>query len=149
LSVSILSSSSGLISQFDTSATSTGTIDLQTSTSMPTGGYAFSVLGAQTNTVLAFGGVFNIDNTPSAGDISGTGSVTDFDRPGLFDIDETLSGSVGAPDSFGKLSIQLTAGFTGTPIAFDGYIIDSNRIQLVENDAYATSGGMAVSQGSA
>ena len=148
LSVVILSPSSGLISQFDTSATSSGTLDLQTSTAMPTGGYAFSVLAARVpaNTVLAFGGVFNID-TP--GSISGAGSVSDLAQAGANAMDSTLSGSVSAPDSMGKVTVQLTAGFTGAAINFDGYITSATRMQLVENDAFATSGGTAYGQGTA
>jgi hypothetical protein len=151
LSVVILSSSSGLISQFDTSATSNGTLDLQTSTTMPTGGYAFSVLAARVpaNTVLAFGGVFNIDNNPSTGSISGTGSVSDLAQAGANAMDSTLSGSVSAPDSMGKVTLQLAAGFTGAAISFDGYITSATRMQLVESDSFATSGGTAYGQGAA
>lgn len=148
LSVVILSPSSGLISQFDTSATSSGIVELQTSTAMPTGGYAFSVLGATVpgNGVLAFGGVFNIDNP---GSISGAGSVSDLAEAGSNVMDSTLSGSVSAPDSMGKVTVQLTAGFTGAPISFDGYISSATRMQLVENDGFATSGGTAYGQGTA
>jgi hypothetical protein len=151
LSVVILSASSGLISQFDTSATSSGTLDLQTSTTMPTGGYAFSVLAARVpaNTVLAFGGVFNIDNNPSTGTISGAGSVSDLAQAAANATNATLSGSVSAPDSMGKVTVQLTAGFTGSSISFDGYITSATRMQLVENDAFATSGGAAYGQGTA
>ena len=148
LSVVILSASSGLISHFDTSATSSGTLDLQTSTAMPTGGYAFSVLAARVpaNTVLAFGGVFNID---SPGSISGAGSVSDLAQAGANVMGSTLTGSVSAPDSMGKVTVQLTAGFTGSSIGFDGYITSATRMQLVENDGFATSGGTAYGQGAA
>jgi hypothetical protein len=151
LSVVILSPSSGLISQFDTSATSSGTLDLQTSSAMPTDGYAFSVLAARVpaNSVLAFGGVFNIDNNPTTGSISGAGSVSDLAQAGANAMDSTLSGSVSAPDSMGKVTVQLTAGFTGSPISFDGYITSAVRMQLVENDGFATSGGTAYGQGTA
>jgi len=150
-SVVILSPSSGLISQFDSSATSSGTLDLQTSTAMPTAGYAFSVLAIRVpaDTVLAFGGVFNIDNNPSTGSISGAGSVTDLAQAGGNEADLPLSGSVSSPDPMGKVKVQLTAGFTVDPISFDGYITDGTRIQLVENDGFATSAGTAYGQGSA
>jgi hypothetical protein len=150
LSVVLLSASKGLIGEFDTSATSTGTLDLQTSTALPAGGYAFSVSGAGgPYHVLAFGGVFNIDND-TLGNISGAGSVCDMAAPqGNVWLDQTLSGSVLGPDSMGKVTIQLSAGFTDTPINFDGYIVDSSRIQLVENDQYAITGGTAIGQGAA
>jgi hypothetical protein len=150
-SVLILSPSSGLISQFDTSATSSGSLDLQTSTAMPTAGYAFSVLAIRVpaDTVLAFGGVFNIDNNPSTGSISGAGSVTDLAQAGSNQMDLPLSGSVSVPDAMGKITVQLTAGFAVDPIRFDGYIIDATRIQLVENDGFASAAGTAYGQGSA
>ena len=150
LTVVMLSASKALITQFDTSATSSGTLDLQSSTAMPTGGYAFSVLGSDiaNNFPISFGGVFNIDNNPSAGTISGAGSVSDQDDAGTLSLAQTLSGSVSAPDSFGRVAINLTAGFTATPISFDGYIVDATHIQMVENDGFSVAGGTAISQGS-
>lgn len=149
-SVVLLSSSKALITQFDSSATSSGTLDLQTSTTMPSGGYAFSALGSDlSNNVLSMGGVFNIDNNPTPGNISGTGSVTDLDSVGNLSLAQTLSGSVSTPDSFGRVSITLTAGFTTTPLNFDGYIVDGSHIRLVENDNYGVTGGTAISQGAA
>ena len=149
--VTLLSTSSGQISQFDASATSSGTLDAQTSMAMPTAGYAFTVLGADVanNAVLSLGGVFNIDNNPSAGTISGAGSVSDIDDSGTLSLAQTLSGSVTAPDSFGRVFISLTAGFTTTPIVFDGYIVDSTHIRLVEDDSFGITGGTAIAQSSA
>jgi hypothetical protein len=149
LSVVILSASEGLISQFDTSATSSGVLDLQTSTAMPTGGYAFSALGTVVNGngSLAFGGVFNIDNSPSTGSISGSGSISDLDRPGTVLLNQPLSGSVSAPDSSGKVTLQWT-GFGGLTVSFDGYIADATHLQLVETDSSFSSACTAIGQGS-
>jgi hypothetical protein len=76
-----LSNSQSLISQLDlgsaqTGSSAVGTMDLQTGTTPPLGGYAFVMSGLDIPKVipLAFGGVFNIDS-PNA--ISGTGGVTD------------------------------------------------------------------------
>ena len=48
-----------------TGASATGTMDLQTSTAAPSGGYAFVVSGTDVVKTLpvAFGGVFNIDSS--------------------------------------------------------------------------------------
>ena len=151
----MVSSSKAMITQFDASATSSGLLEAQTSTAAPTGGYAFCVLGADLANAfpLSFGGVFNIDNNPSAGTISGTGSVADTDDSGSVTLQQTLSGfvaspdlSTSSPDAFGKVAIVLTVG--STPVQFDGYIVDSNHIQLVENDGYGVTGGTAFAQGS-
>ena len=145
----LLSSSKGLIIQFDNTATSSGTLDQQTANpAMLSGGYAFSVFGSDLfSSFLSLGGVFNVDNNPSAGTISGAGSVADLDYSGSLSLAQSLTGSVTAPDMFGRVSITLNLGTPGT-IAFDGYILDSTQIRLIENDAFGISGGTAISQGS-
>jgi len=154
--VVMLSSSKALITQFDTSATSSGVLEAQTSTATPTGGYAFCVLGADLNSSapLSFGGVFNIDNNPAAGTISGAGSVVDINDAGSLSLAQSATGSIASPDyttsnpdALGKIEIQLTVG--SNQVQFDGYIVDSNHIQLVEDDGYGVTGGTAFAQGSA
>ena len=153
-SVVMLSSSKAMITQFDASATSSGILEAQTSTTAPTGGYAFCVLGADLANAypLSFGGVFNIDNNPSAGTISGAGSVADTNDSGNLSLQQTVAGFVASPDlmtsspdAFGKVAIVLTVG--SAAVEFDGYIVDGNHIQLVEDDGYGVTGGTAFAQG--
>ena len=153
--VVMVSSSKAMITQFDASATSSGIMEAQTSTTAPTGGYAFCVLGADLANAfpLSFGGVFNIDNNPAAGTISGAGSVADTDDSGSVTLQQTLNGfvaspdlSTSSPDAFGKVAIVLSVG--SNSVQFDGYIVDGNHIQLVEDDGYGITGGTAFAQGS-
>ncbi len=141
-----------LITEFDTSATASGTLDLQTSTATPSGGYAFGLAGLDFNGfVLAMGGILNVDG---AGTISGTGSIFDANDggSGLTFQGETFGAStVSAADSLGRVTFTLNpTDSTDFPqIILAGYIVDATRIRLVEsNDAFVgTTGGSALGQG--
>ena len=62
LAVAFANSSHALITQFDGSATSSGSLDLQTSTALPSGAFSFVVAGSGNNDeVLVYGGVFTVD----------------------------------------------------------------------------------------
>jgi hypothetical protein len=134
--------------------TSSGIMNLQTSTAAPTSGYAFSVFGNDVVNVfpLAIGGVMNI-NSPNT--ISGTGSIADQDDGGTISQKATLSGTTTQPDSFGQLQFTLKMGFApATPLIFTGYIVDGIHIKLIESDntsgaGYGATAGFAISQGSA
>ncbi len=159
----LLSNSQALISQMDlgsaaTGTSATGTMDLQTSTAAPLGGYAFAVSGLEVAKLLplAFGGVFNIDS-PST--ISGNGSVSD--EILLRKVNATavgLSGTLTTPDQFGAVTFSLTAGFGSNNAAkhfqFTGYIVDDTHIKLIESDntsgtGFGSTAGLAIGQGSA
>ncbi len=158
INVNMASSTSGRIAEFDASAAGTGSLDLQSSTAQPTGGYAFFTAGLDNQELpLALGGVINIDNLAGPGTISGTGSVFDLnDSPslGLFSaqtLSTSLPSTVSAPDSFGRVVFTLTpSSSTIGNIQLVGYIIDSSTIQLVEihDGLLGTTGGAALSQGS-
>jgi len=152
-----LSSSQALIATLDNSnlqssiETSSGTLDLQTSKAAPTGGYAFAVSGTDLNVEpMAIGGVLNID---SPNTISGAGSVVDQDDAGAIIPSSTLSGTVTSPDAFGSVKLNLTAGFSSTPLQFTGYIVDGLHIKLIESDntgsgaGFGSTAGVAISQG--
>ena len=150
-----LSNSQALIAQTDFSETASGTMDLQTSTAAPSGGYAFVVNGMDiaTYSPTAMGGVFNID---SANTISGKGSVADQNLAGTLTIKQTLSGTVSNPDSFGAVTLNLNVPLfpTATTFQFTGYIVDATHIKLIESDnvggaGSGSTGGVAIGQGSA
>jgi hypothetical protein len=148
--LAFLSGSQVLLAETEStgSATAAGTMDMQTGTAMPTGGYAFVVSGTDgANAPVAAGGVFNIDQ-PN-GTISGKGSVADADynghvqycpAPAKSTDPSGLSGSVLAPDQFGAVQITLQACFSTNPIQFTGYIVDASHIKLIENDLNAKTG---------
>lgn len=146
----IVSSSKVLLTEVD-GAIGSGTLELQTSTAAPSGGYAFSTFGLDLyGQPAGIGGILNVD---SPGGISGTGSILDVNDDFTFSGAQSLAASkVSGPDSFCRVVFQLTPS---TPSAFQslylaGYIVDSAHIRLVETsgDAFeGTLGGTALSQG--
>ncbi|HTS35619.1 MAG TPA: hypothetical protein VMH04_08110 [Candidatus Solibacter sp.] len=183
---SVVSSSKALIAELDvttlgdTQATSlgnsgAGTLELQDSTAASTpltGAFAFvtsgtddGVLNFGSTLATTFGGVFNIDNNPSTGSISGSGSLADQDYYNTRVTEHRLyscapggvTGNVTPPDSFGAVTITLTGAtcfgvVQPASIQFTGFIVDATHVRLIETDdqsgssGYMTS-GIAVSQG--
>ncbi len=141
------------LTEYDDFATATGTLDLQTGKAAPTGGYAFQVSGLDGDTngpnPLGIGGVLRI----SGAAIDTTNSIFDYNDGGTVAQAQTFaSGTVGAPDAFGRVQISLTpSNSSGAPqFGLIGYIIGTNRIQFVEtaNDGInGTMGGSAFGQG--
>jgi len=154
LDASMISGFKGLIIEYDSSATSSGRLDQQTSTSAlcPTApatacGYAFSfggVYGASKSPVVV-GGVATIDQ--ANGVIDGTGSVTDINLDGTLSPSQSLTGTVSTPDSLGRVTFNMTAASTN--VILEGYIVDSNHVRLVENNSDSlggSTGGAAYGQ---
>jgi hypothetical protein len=144
-----LSTSQALITQTDFTDSATGTMDLQTNTAAPSGGYAFVVSGTDIASAspTAVGGIFNID---SPNIISGTGSVADQNLAGILSVNATLLGTLSNPDSSGAVTINLTPSFASGPMQFTGYIVDDTHIKLIESDnSTGWTGGVAIGQGSA
>ncbi len=148
----VVSSTRVLISEFDTFASATGSIDLQTSTAAPAGGYAFVVSGwylSSTPSPLAVGGVLNV----SGGSLVAADSVFDYNNGGNVGQAQLFSsGTISAPDSFGRVTFDVTpSSATGVPeFILTGYIVGTNQIQLVESQTDPLSadlGGMALGQG--
>lgn len=156
-SVVLLGGTQGSITQFDASASSSGTLDLQTTFSknnVLSGGYAFVTSGvefAYTKAPLGIGGVFNVDG---ANTISGAGSVVDINDNGTLSTGVQLAANqstVASPDQFGKVVVNLTLS-TGAPLTYVGFIVDDTHVKLVEKDRetnaiYGTTGGVAYAQG--
>ncbi len=141
------------LTEFDDFATATGTLNLQTGKAAPTGGYAFQISGLDGDSngpnPLGIGGVLRINGTA----IDTTNSEFDYNDGGTVAQGQSFtSGTVGAPDSFGRIQISLTpSSASGAPqFGLIGYIIGTNRIQFVEvaNDGInGTLGGTAFGQG--
>lgn len=134
-----------------------GSLDLQTSSAAPAGGYAVSLYGDNPyNNPTWIGGVINID---SPGKISGTGSVLDVINAGYgITGSQTLSAStVMAPDAFGRVAIQLNPGANSEMPVLNlaGYMVDSAHMRIsqvgVPNNSYylylSVTGGTALGQG--
>src|SRR3984957_13780444 len=131
-----------LIAQFDGSATSSGSMDLQTATSVSAGSFAFTASGLDAGGVdIGFGGVFAID---------ASGNVTGF-------FDETDGGTVTtnnaipegaaatASDSFGR---GVVTGATGPESSFNFYVVGPEVIRVIDVDPASTAIGSAYGQGS-
>ena len=174
LNASMASSTKGLINEYDSWASGSGQLNLQTSTAALCAtapgspcGYAFAVNGVDgSNYPAALGGVVTIDE--ASGSISGTGSVFDANdacdyltssstacNPATYSAQTFTVSSVSAPDSLGSVQFALNSnlyasGSTTPSIILDGYMIDANHIRLVEDwslDWYSgTTGGTAVAQ---
>jgi len=157
LSAVLVSGKRALIGEYDTFATSTGTLDLQTSQAAPFGAYAFLTRGIDHSTdAMAFGGILNVDGP---GSISGAGSVLDFNDAFLSTPEQAQSlspstvfgpGGSPTPDSFGRVTFSLNPTNVNIgQIILIGYIVDEATIQLLETvDALGgTTGGMARGQG--
>jgi hypothetical protein len=147
-----VSSSRVLISEFDTFAVATGSVDLQTSAATPSGGYAFALHGLDETTnqnILVIGGILNF----SGGALAIGSSVYDFNDGGTVGQAQAFaSGSVTAPDSFGRVTITLTPASTVylAQIILSGYVVGTNQIQILENQPDALNadlGGVALGQG--
>src|SRR5271156_227413 len=130
-----------LISQFDGSATSSGSLDLQTSTSLPSGAFSFVASGTGANTEpVVEGGVFTVDgggNITGMGDLNDGGDVT---RGTPIPAGAMLS----TPDSFGRGTITTNTVLFGT---VDYYTVNPKVFRIVETELGATNVGTAYSQG--
>jgi hypothetical protein len=142
-----------LVSEFDASAAGTGSIDFQTGTAAPAGGYAFYVSGQDGSAfanAIGIGGILNVGGTA----LNVSGSVFDLNDGGntVLQNQTFASGTVTLPDSFGRVAFTLVpSSASGAPsFILTGYIIGTNAIQLVESqpdNLNATTGGMALGQG--
>lgn len=148
----VVSNARVLIEEYDTFATATGSLDAQTSTAAPAGGYAFNLGGldgTSNPSYLVIGGILNI----SGAAIAVGNSVLDYNDGGNVAQKQSFaSGTVSAPDAFGRVVFTLTPSTSsGLPsFAIAGYSVSTGQIQLVEtNDTLGGDfGGTALGQGS-
>src|SRR5262249_44895130 len=126
--LALLSNSQVPIAENDGIGTASGTMDLQTTTTTPTGGYAFVMSGIDTGgTPAAFGGIVNIDNNPDPGVISGAGSVADQDYTNALASCNSASAFAGSsisqpdPNPFGVVEFDLAALNPSTGAACLGF----------------------------
>jgi hypothetical protein len=149
LSGTLVTASTGVIGEFDASATSSGFLARQTpSVAAPSGGYAFVAAGIDTNALpVSIGGVINV----SGSGISPSGSVFDINDDGVVSQNQSFAGTstVTGPDSFGRVQFSLVPSGSVAPINLVGYIVGPKHIWLAETgDTFqGTMGGEALGQG--
>jgi hypothetical protein len=144
----------------NTGASATGTMALQDSsaiTTVPSGSYAFVLNGISTQPQfdqflypIAMGGVVGI----SSGNITGLGDEIYGKNPPIGGATLVSTSPIGTPDSFGGVTLILTAafGFGGKalPLQLTGYIVDASHIQLIESDNnFGWTSGIAIAQANA
>jgi hypothetical protein len=143
----LTSSSHGLVTEYDSNGTGSGTIDLQSAItqSQLAGSYAFGVSGTGANgtSPTATVGAFTLDST---------GAVS----TGQEDVNNA-GGYSGAPSQIlTKSAVTLAttpatatiASSAGTSYTFDVYPIDSGHLKFIENDSQLLVSGDAYTQGS-
>jgi hypothetical protein len=160
---SVLSSSKALIAELDSNS-ATGTLELQdpiAAGTLPTGGYAMAASGSDAGgTPVAFGAVLNIDNNPSAGGISGKGSLANQDYyfvgPSNCGPPKGFAGSTVSPlpgsTVPGAVVFNLVSNCLPNPFEINqltGYVVDATHIRLIETDNIFFTAGPAIGQGSA
>jgi len=147
LDLVLTSSSHGLITEYDSNGSGSGTIDLQTALtglSQLAGSYAFSLAGLDNSgNPIATAGSVALDNS---GDVSGgVQDVNDdgFPYPGLNIL--PAAGAVTLGSGTGPGSIAISTGTFGT-FTFDYYPIDATHLKLIETDDIQFLAGDAFTQ---
>jgi hypothetical protein len=140
LGVQFVNAKHALIVQFDGSATSSGSMDMQLLPSAISGGFAFTLSGVDpTYSGIGYGGVFSANNSA----INGTSDVNDgiAAAPG-----EAFSGALTPPDNFGRG--QFTGvNIDGFTISLDYYIVGPGVIRIIDVNTTDSAIGSAFGQG--
>jgi hypothetical protein len=154
--VQFVNSSHALITQFDGSATSSGSLDLQTTTSASNGSYAFTAAGVDNNTSgnyasVAIGGVVTANSGGLSGvyDIIDAGTGTTVVSTGnTITAGATLSGT----DTYGRGTLTGSGMITASSV-FAFYVVGpatgSQALRIIDMDANDVAIGSAYGQGSA
>ena len=137
LGVQFVNINHALIVQFDGSATSSGSMDLQTLPSTPSGGFAFATSGVDSNyDPTATAGVFTITGTAVAG-------VTDQNDFGTVTLNQAFTGTLSTADTFGRGTLTIT----GSSGLINYYIVGPEVIRIIDVDTGDASVGSAFGQG--
>jgi hypothetical protein len=143
LGVQFVNANHALIIQFDETATSSGSLDMQTATSVSDGNYAFIFSGVDTNyTPVGYGGVFS----DSSGTVSGTADVND---DGSVTPSTTITGTLLGTDGYGR---GLTSAITinGTALDLNYYVVGPEVLRIIDVEiASSTPGTGGAALGSA
>jgi hypothetical protein len=136
-------STHGLVTEFDLNASGSGSLDLQSSGTTPTGSYAFILSGIYNGVPEATVGNFALNGAAMAG-------LGDVNQSGIPVPDQTLSGTfVLGPSSTPSTAVTLTpAAGTAVTFTYDVFAIDANHLKFIEMDPTGTLSGDAFSQSS-
>jgi hypothetical protein len=141
LGVQFVNANHALVMQFDGTATSSGSMDTQTLSSSPSGGFAFTLSGVDSAyTAVAFGGVFTVSGT------SLSNGIADINDAGTVVLGSAFTGTFTTPDAFGRG--QVTGiNFAGVPLSINYYIVGPEVMRIIDVDAADSAVGSAFGQG--
>jgi hypothetical protein len=138
LSLNFVNSNHALIIQADGFATSSGSFDLQTLPTTPSGAYSFTLSGAgSTGNTTFYGGVFSLSGT------SLSNGTFDENHAGHVAMKQPFTGTLSSADSFGRGTLTGT-GIAGTIVY---YIVGPEALRLIDVDTAGTLVGSAYGQG--
>ena len=141
LGVQFVNANHALIMQFDGTATSSGSMDTQSLTSAPSGGFAFTLSGVDSAySPVGFGGVFSISGTTLSNGLS------DVNDAGTISTDNPFSGTLSAADAYGRGTITGIT-FSGAALSITYYIVGPEVIRIIDVDATDSAVGSAFGQG--
>ncbi len=141
--VAFANANHALITQFDGTATSSGSLDLQTSSALPSGSFAFVASGTSSDVngffPAAYGGVFTV----TSGALSGT---VDSNLGGTVTTNTPFTASLSTPDAFGRGNINDS---TGIATSINYYVVGPEVFRIVDVDSATadTAAGSAYGQG--
>jgi hypothetical protein len=143
--VQLVNANHGLIIQYDGSATSSGSMDLQTSLAAPAGAFAFSASGVDTSfNEIASGGIFTLTaNGDGTSALSGTIDVND---AGSRVTGTAFTATLNAPDSFGRGTVTKNTAI-GLGLALNYYVVGPEVIRFIDVDAGRGDSGVGSAYG--
>ncbi len=142
----VTSSSHALIIEFDGSASSSGTLDLQDATALTassvSGGYSMTLSGFDISGATAVANAFGVVMTADGS--GGFPSVSiDQNDGGNFTPSQSDALSVqSGPDQFGRVQIS-----DGTTLEFAYYIVNAKALRVIELDGNFLTSGSAYTEG--
>ncbi len=144
LGVQFVNSKHALIVEFDGAATSSGSMDQQTIDGTPSGYYAFTFSGVDSSELsLVVGGVFQVSGTSVE---NGLSDVDDFGA-GTVTEGNAFSGTIAAPDAYGRGSITGTDLGTGQTLTLNYYVVGPEALRFIDMDNFDSGIGLAFGQG--
>jgi hypothetical protein len=144
----LTSNSHGLITEFDSNGSGSGTLDLQpaaVSQSALSGlSYAFSIAGTGPSAPFATAGSLTLGATGGV-----TAGVEDFNNDGEATVDAAISTSSSVTVGTGTApgAAQLVSSFGAGSYSYDVYAIDSTHLKFIESDGLFVAVGDAYTQG--
>lgn len=136
-------SSHGLITEFDSNATGSGTLDLQAAGVTPVGTYVFSLGGASVNLTTSNSAPWGIVGNFTVGTGGAITGLEDSNDGGTVSSDLTLSGNlVLGPSSTPATTFSTPSGSSSSQ-TYDVVAIDATHLKFIEMDASGTLVGDA------